>query len=254
MMVVRIRMDIRGSNIQSEGDEGISSDFNSINDDELRGLDYDDVVPFRLPSGLPPEGVVRVVALPTACTSIIFHLQGVSYVGSGGRPLVEGMGRTKLMRIIYGVRGHAPHNVMGRYQYIKRAVLTSIPIPGYKDGYVFLQYAPMVRFEGFPVSTIATRIILVSYDIVPPERKVAEAVAAALAFLANRYGTAGIGEAMNVNALRPVLGPEEGTPTAYVTARAKRTVKARVWRVKNLPPLPKVEYYRAPPKHKVSKR
>lgn len=165
--------------------------------------------------------------------------------------MIEDMGVRRVFRYLYGFKGKPPRNVLARYRFIKRAVLVTIPEPGFRSGYVVLQYAPMVSVEGFPVSTIATRVTLASYDVIPSERRVAEGVAAALAFLSRRFGTNGIGEAMNVDALRHALGPEEGRPVAYITALGKKVVRVKVWRLKNLPPLPKVEFYRVPPKHKV---
>lgn len=207
--------------------------------------------PMVVPSGPPPEGVVRVVYLPTACATLMFHLMGYDTEGNGGRHVFETVGRIKLMRYLYGFKGKVSWlSSLAKYNFAKKAVIATIPEEGYRNGYVFIQFVPLVGVAGFSDATIVTRIILVTYDVVPSERRVAEAVAATLAFMARRYGAGAIGEAMNIRVLRPALGSEEGVPTIYIT-KFKRQVKARVWSLRNLPPLPKVEYIRLPPRHKL---
>ncbi len=194
----------------------------------------------------PPEGWVRVIELPSNSYVVHTTLSGTSSITSKGRSHIDFFSQRRLTNVLYGKEYVTYGRHLSRYHTLKRCVLVSIPMPNYHHGGILLQYIPIVYLDQHPKATIATRFTLISFDILPPHSKVSEAIAAALTHLANKYGTQVIGEIVQVSALRPSLGEENATALMYQTYSGKKYY-VRLWYVKNLPPLPKVEYLKAPP-------
>ena len=179
---------------------------------------------------------VKFVELPNPTFSLVLQMTGHA-PRDPRRPYIKTFGRGKIVKLLYGkVRLSKPLHSYGSR---KHAALLSIPVSGtYRHGFIVMQYLPFVS-TGVGDAAVVTRVYVMLWDRIPPQSKVSEAVAAALAYVARKYGAVMVGEPVTLNVLRPSLHNEDAVGEVGAT-------KVRVWYLNNLPPLPLIEYSTLP--------